>query len=87
MFLFETRVIFDLVQRIIRLRRSRRWAWSVRFSQKQRTITNWDHVSVSYRHQVMRRFSFQRRILFKNTHLTPQWCEVHSPLHGNIRAV
>ena len=84
---FRARVIFDLVQRIIRLRRSRRRAWSVRFSQKQRTITDRDHISVSYRHRVMRRFSFRRRILFKHTDLTPQWCEVHNPLHGNLHAV
>ena len=87
MFLFETRVIFDLVQRIIRLRRSRRWAWSVRFSQKQQTITDRDHVSVSYHHRVMRRFSFRRRILLKHTDLAPQWCEVHNPLHGKLHAV
>ena len=87
MFLFETRVLFDLVQRIIRLRRSRRLAWSVRFSQKQQTITDRDHVSVSYHHRVMRRFSFRRRILFEHTDLTPQWCEVHNPLHGKLHAV
>ena len=35
----------------------------------------------------MRRFSFRRRILFKHTDLTPQWCEVHNPLHGKLHAV
>ena len=35
----------------------------------------------------MRRFSFRRHILFKHTDLTPQWCEVHNPLHGKLHAV
>ena len=34
----------------------------------------------------MRKFSFWRRILFKHTDLTPQWCEVHNPLHGKLHA-
>ena len=84
MFLFETRLIFDLVQRIICLRRSRR---SLRNSQKQQSITDRDHFSVSYHHRVIWRFSFPRRILFKHTDLTPQWCELHNPLHGELHAV
>ena len=40
----------------------------LRFSQKQQTITDRDHVSVFYHHRVMRKFSFRRRISFKTYH-------------------
>ena len=85
MFLFGTRVIFDLVSEssVYDDLNDEHGQYAFLRSNGRSPIG----VSVSYRHRVMRRFSFRRRILLKHTDLTPQWCEVHNPLHGKIHAV